>query len=159
MIERNIFFCNYQAYNIAETISHVYLCRDRLNIPLEIFDSVISDLIDLKYLVVTHDDPMVDLYTHQMIPRTAWFRRFGIADTTFDADDSTVGTFDIEMSNLTTEGDSIDADDEQRLVLGSRMLPIRLDFSDDDSTITLLSVDLSDHGEDDWVIHPSDEEN
>ena len=160
-IERNIFFSHHIAYSIRDTIQHVVLCYERLgqeNFPTEIYDSIISDLVDLKYLVVTSDDAMVDIYNHEMVPRSTWFRRFGIQDQTFahfDGDFHSVGT--IEMCDLTITSTSITSADEEYLVEGSRYNPIVLDYDEDD-TLTLLTIELSSVGEHDWEVLSDEEE-
>ena len=103
-IERSIFFANHRAYNIDDTIQWVYdmHCRfSQTSLPIEKFNTIVSELIDLKFLVtIDHADAIIDLHTNEMRTFSEWFLLYGVIDSTFeyfDGTDASVGTFEVEM--------------------------------------------------------------
>lgn len=143
-ILRALYFANFTAFNIELTKNHLWDLLERNGesaIPIYVVESVVADLTDLEYIVEDMDcvPTMVDLYTHQLIPRDTWFLRYGIRDPTFEYfngdDDDTIHTFD--MTETDDSDDTISSDDEDILVIGSRECPI--EFTDDeDSDVEMI---------------------
>jgi len=145
--ERQCVVFHRQPYNLHETIVH---CYDRFNRQVEercfihhdVFDSVISTLYDLKYLVAYDStDYIPDLYGGMLIPLDVFFRRYGRIDETFAADPVHVMDFpvsEVELSRLSeseASEDVISEEEEDDLVLLSHILRIECpSFSDSDDS-------------------------
>ena len=139
-IERTIYFANHRAYSIQDTIQWLYNLKERNALAVEKFDNLVSDLIDLKYLVNVDDsDQMLDVWSDGLRTRSEWFLLYGIIDRTFeyfDGTDASVGTWtvdEVEMIELDT--DSITSEEEYELVSFARGTyddPIVLSDSDDE---------------------------
>ena len=129
---RNIFTIGMTPYNIDLTMAHItdlWEMRDDLAVTFatERYDSIMSELIDLKYLVTPAIEWMIHPFSNVIVEIGLWFRDFGVVDTMvqdFLAEDSgDVMQFplaEIEMVDLdeeTIDTAWIDSEDEGDIVI------------------------------------------
>ena len=141
-IERTVYFANCNAYNILDTRMWMDELQSRLgqSFPELRYESIYAYLSDMVFNRHV-DGHLPDVSTGIMLPLDIWFLRWGIRCSThthIDGDDASVGTFSVDDSSFCLSDNSVIDED--------------LEFGDDDSTITLLSINLSDPGDRDWCI-------
>lgn len=146
-IERTIYFAHHVAFNIADTKIWMDELQDQLGdaFPEFRYESIYAFLTDMQFAYHV-DGFLPDVNTGVMLPVDIWFTKWGVRMPRLEIidDDTTVGTFSVTDSSFCLSDNSIIDED--------------LEFNDDDSTITLLSIELSDVGEHDWEIPASDTE-
>lgn len=126
-VERTLYFANFDAYNIKDTIDFVNdLHRRGIENGLwqvRDIDQQMSHISDVKYLpTVSEFDPTIDIFTGLHICRGTWWLRYGVRDNTFayfNGDSNSIATFpvdEVEMIDLTNDDSTIDTLDEVVLV-------------------------------------------
>jgi len=83
-IERNLFFYNGNAYDITATmnfITNLYRRSDNDLFPQEKYESIMSVLIDYKYLNIVDVETLIEDVHEPVYITVGWFfRRYGIVD-------------------------------------------------------------------------------
>ena len=120
---RTLYFANGTAYDIVATIGvihHWKLVKDEATFPTYRYESIISALHDLQYLVNSqHDDFIDDVIGDSLVLLDVWFANYGVIDAMLQ-DEITCSTMSLtdhedNVYDLTGE-ESITAEEEQRLV-------------------------------------------
>ncbi len=149
-IERTLYFANSTAYCLADTKMWMDEMKSRMlaAFPDETYNTIYSFLEDMKWMVFVLDTELIpDVCTNVLIPIDIWFLKYGVRvprQLDFSGDTASIGTYSCTDSDFRLSDNSVISED--------------LDHRDDDSTLTLLTIYLSDLSEHDWEIMASDDE-
>jgi len=131
---RNIFTIGMTPYNIDLTMAHITALYDHgdaipfaMTFPTHRYDVIMSELMDLKFLITPSIDFIPDCYENVLLEIGLFFRKYGVIDTMVQdylaEDSSDVMRFplaEIELVGLDEEAIDtvwINSDDEDDLVI------------------------------------------
>ncbi len=123
MLQRQYIFANRRAYNIAGTMAYIAnLHQEDDLISEDTYENVMAQLSAFKFIYADSQDYIQDLYNGMLMPTGLWLHAYGIEEVSqfpIPEEDASVGTFDITLSDIDSDEECIDSDDEEDMCIGT----------------------------------------
>ena len=126
-IQRECIFINGKGYNITDTMAAMVAAHEEHRLNQGVYESIMAQLSMMRFQLHVDRNLFIEHpFTGMYFPITNWFDHFGIEDTTFDIietdDEDTVATFPLLYSDISSDEECIEDEEEEELVIASHII-------------------------------------